>query len=212
MEWGRKLNCLRGVKQIKIMDQSLFNSEEKVKIVFLGSPSVGKTSILNRWICGIYNDKVSPTIAAANVQKEVLFAGKTVKTVICDTAGEERYQSLCGNFIHGADCALIVCSYDIEASEKAIDTWIDLVYEKCPLSTNVIIVKNKKDLCQEYDDITDYKGYNVFQVSAKTGEGIDVLLSAAVEKACIAHSTILKEDVVQINATQSTRTSESKCC
>lgn len=193
------------------MDQALYNSEERVKIVFLGSPSVGKTSILNRWICGIYNDKVSPTIAAANVQKEVTFAGRPVKAVICDTAGEERYQSLCGNFIHGADCAIIVCSYDIEASEKAIDTWIDLVYEKCPLTTKVIIAKNKKDLCQEYDDTTVYNGYTVYQVSAKTGEGIDTLLSAAVQQACISHSSIEREKVVRITNSPNIGP-ESKCC
>jgi small GTP-binding protein len=193
------------------MEQAVYKAEEKVKIVFLGNPGVGKTSILNCWICGAYNDKVSPTIAAANVQKEVMYGGKPVKAVICDTAGEERYQSLCGNFIHGADCAIIVCSYDIEASEKAIDTWIDLVYEKCPVTTNVIIAKNKKDLQNEYDDTSIYNGYSVYHVSAKTGEGIDVLLTAAVQQACISHSAVENENKIRITYTPNTQP-DSKCC
>ena len=192
---------------------NLFIPEEKVKIVLLGSPSVGKTSLLNRWICGDYNHRVSPTIAAANVQKDVTYKGRTVRAVICDTAGEERYQSLCGNFIHGADCAIVVCSYDIEASIEALDSWIDLVFEKCPPTTTVIIAKNKLDLISEFDGIMNYKNYPLYQVSAKTGENIDVLFLAAVNEACNSHFS--QTDIVNVfPSLEPTKTQQQRdsCC
>ena len=197
--------------------ENVFNSEEKIKIVFLGSPSVGKTSILNRWICGEYNEKVSPTVSAANVQKEITYKNKQLKAVICDTAGEERYQSLCGNFIHGADCVLIVCSYDIKASFDAINSWIELVYEKCPETTNIIIVKNKIDLTTDVDtsiSATSDGKYQIYYVSAKTGENIDVLFMAAVEQAYLAHISTIEvvRTIPSIEQNTQQNNNNQSCC
>lgn len=191
--------------------EQIFKTNEKVKIVFLGSPSVGKTSILNRWICGDYNDRVSPTIAAANIQKDVVVKGYEYTVVVCDTAGEERYQSLCGNYVRDANSVIIVASYDLPNSIEAIPIWVNLVYEICPESTPIIVAKNKKDLATEEDTNQEINGLPLFHTSAKTGEGVEILFTDAIVRAINNHHGQV-EQVVKLENTKDKNSDSKGCC
>ncbi|EAY13841.1 Ras family protein [Trichomonas vaginalis G3] len=190
---------------------TIFRVDEKVKIVFLGSPSVGKTSIMNRWICGDYNDRVSPTIAAANIQKDIVINNKEYTVVVCDTAGEERYHSLCGNYVRGAHSVIIVASYDLPSSMEAINSWVNLVYEICPETTPIIIAKNKKDLVNEEHCDSEYNGFPLFHVSAKTGEGIEMVFTEAIFRG-IENMAMETTATVKLERANTSNRKENTCC
>ena len=98
-----------------IIEKSKFfesHSLGKFKVVFLGESSVGKTSLINRFIYDNFDGAFRATIGIDFMTKRVLREDhKTVKFQIWDTAGQERFRSLIPSYVHKTSLAVIV--YDI---------------------------------------------------------------------------------------------------
>lgn len=95
----------------------------KCKIVFLGDQSVGKTSIINRFIFDNFtgNEQVlwlftQPTVGVDFVSKTINVENKTLRMQLWDTAGQERFHSLIPSYIKDSHAAIIV--YDITSKDK----------------------------------------------------------------------------------------------
>jgi len=70
--------------------QANINVSQKYKIVLLGDQSVGKTSIINRFIFDTFDGKDHPTVGIDFISKTLYYDDKAVKLQIWDTAGQER--------------------------------------------------------------------------------------------------------------------------
>ncbi len=104
------------------------HSLTKYKLVFLGDQSVGKTSIISRFIYGtfdgkdhveIYNKFIThfqPTVGIDFVSKPMFFDDKTIRLQLWDTAGQERFRSLIPSYIR--DCSVAVIAYDVTSVLK----------------------------------------------------------------------------------------------
>ena len=92
------------------------NTIGKFKVVFLGDSSVGKTSLINRFLHdsfdGVYRATIGLDFMTKKVQRE---DQKNVKFQIWDTAGQERFRSLIPSYVHKSSVAVIV--YDITNAE-----------------------------------------------------------------------------------------------
>lgn len=75
---------------------------KKFKIVFLGDQSVGKSSIINRYVNDHFEEGMNPTIGVDFVVKSVYSGDNTYKIHFWDTAGQERFKSLIPSYIK--DC------------------------------------------------------------------------------------------------------------
>nr|XP_048297765.1 ras-related protein Rab-17 [Myodes glareolus] len=84
------------------------------KLVLLGSSSVGKTSLVLRYIKQDFNS-VLPTVGCAFFTKVLDVGSSSLKLEIWDTAGQEKYHSVCHLYFRGANAALLV--YDITRKE-----------------------------------------------------------------------------------------------
>jgi small GTP-binding protein len=62
----------------------------QLKIVLLGDESVGKTSLLNRWLRNTFDTNAAPTIGGAAQSKRDQVRGDTYAFQIWDTAGAEK--------------------------------------------------------------------------------------------------------------------------
>ena len=95
------------------------------KIIFLGDQYVGKSSILNRF----YQDRFEPdyqaTIGLDFHSKNVEIKGKTIRLLLYDTAGQEKFKSLIPMYIRDANIILVV--YDISNKDSFIHTdhWVN---------------------------------------------------------------------------------------
>lgn len=96
----------------------------KCKIVFLGDQSVGKTSIINRFIFDNFtgNEQVArriiqPTVGVDFVSKTINVENKTLRMQLWDTAGQERFHSLIPSYIKDSHAAIIV--YDITSKHRS---------------------------------------------------------------------------------------------
>ena len=75
---------------------------KKFKLVFLGDQSVGKSSVISRYVYDTFEDSSNPTIGVDFVVKSVYSGENTYKIHFWDTAGQERFKSLIPSYIK--DC------------------------------------------------------------------------------------------------------------
>ena len=88
----------------------------KFKVVFLGESSVGKTSLINRFLHDHFDIVYRATVGIDFMTKRVLRDDqKCVKFQIWDTAGQERFRSLIPSYVHKSSIAVVV--YDITNAE-----------------------------------------------------------------------------------------------
>ncbi|QLQ78452.1 hypothetical protein HG537_0A06990 [Torulaspora globosa] len=159
-----------------------------LKLVLLGESSVGKSSIVTRYITGSFQ-KTNATIGAAFTTKTLEFPGadgitKKVNLEIWDTAGQERYRSMAPMYFRNTDIALVVFDVTKPESLRKAQSWIDELnsYVERDRRDEILIklVGNKMDL--DHPEITTIGELPLYLVSAKTGEGINELIEDLVKQ------------------------------
>ena len=152
------------------------------KIIFLGDQYVGKSSILNRF----YQDKFEPdyqaTIGLDFHSKNVSINGTSVRLLLYDTAGQEKFKSLIPMYIRDANIIIVV--YDITSKDSFLHTdhWVNETKDLKREDAIFVLVGNKIDLedkrvlqTKEAEDFANEKGFLFYEVSAKSGQGIQEL-------------------------------------
>ncbi|TBU07285.1 small GTP-binding protein [Hamiltosporidium magnivora] len=123
----------------------------KYKIVFLGTQSVGKTTLISQFVHRHADEKYHPTIGIDFLSTKIDINGKEVKLQLWDTAGQERFNSIIPNYTRDSFIAIVVFDLSNQKSFEQIDHWInDLVrIHDTNNYVKVIIAGNKKDLISE---------------------------------------------------------------
>jgi small GTP-binding protein len=194
-----------------------------MKIVLIGGEAVGKTSIVNYYIGRDPNIPLTSTIQLAFSKKHVVIGKDTNSLQICDTAGQERFQSIGRAFYRGANAAFVVYDVTSMPSFRRMRHWIDELGATMPNSFILCIVANKIDRVDDRK-ISREDGLKVAQennaiyqeTSARTGHGV----KAAFQMVCEKHIENTREqdpmvvlDVHPIQLDQSTvRVDKDGCC
>ncbi|GET85458.1 small GTP binding protein rab6-like protein [Leishmania tarentolae] len=100
----------------------------KHKLVLLGDQSVGKTSIITRFMYDTFDQQYQPTIGIDFFSKTVhLEDDREVRLHLWDTAGQERFHSLIPSYIRNSAATVVV--YDIGSRPTFFRAfkWIDEV-------------------------------------------------------------------------------------
>ncbi|KAG9265900.1 ras-related protein Rab-24 [Astyanax mexicanus] len=162
------------------------------KVVMLGKESVGKTSLVERYVhhrflVGPYQN----TIGAAFVAKPINVGDKVITLGIWDTAGSERYEAMSRIYYRGARAA-IVC-YDLTDSSSFLRArfWVKELQtfeEHCKIylcgTKNDLIEADRSARQVDYHDVTDFAdeiGAQHFETSSKTGNNVDELFMKVAE-------------------------------
>ena len=91
------------------------NPLTKYKLVFLGNQSVGKTSIITRFMYDTFDSTYQATIGIDFITKTMYLEDRTIRLQLWDTAGQERFRSLLPSYIRDSTVAVVV--YDITSME-----------------------------------------------------------------------------------------------
>lgn len=118
----------------------------KYKLVFLGDQSVGKTSIITRFMYDNFDKNYQATIGIDFLSKTMYLEDRTVRLQLWDTAGQERFRSLIPSYIRDSSVAVIV--YDITNRASFLNTskWIEDVRNERGNDVVMMLVGNKTDL------------------------------------------------------------------
>ena len=185
------------------------------RVVLIGDPAVGKTSIVNRLHNDNFNPNEQPTIGSTFVNYLCTFDDTSINLQIWDTAGEEQYRSVGPIYYRRAQAAIVVYDVTIESSFNNIQYWINEFKNASTCSNqDIFLVGNKIDLIEKtVVDENSAKNFatssnlQFFQTSAKTGEGI-VSLFQSVAKLCLSKNS-LESDFS--NLLQEKQPQQSKC-
>ena len=90
------------------------------KLIFLGDQFVGKSSILNRFYQDKFEEDYQATIGLDFHSKNVNINGNTIRLLLYDTAGQEKFKSLIPMYIRDANIILVV--YDITNKDSFTHT------------------------------------------------------------------------------------------
>jgi Ras-related protein Rab-6A len=131
------------------------NPLRKFKLVFLGEQSVGKTSIITRFMYDTFDNTYQATIGIDFLSKTMYLEDRTVRLQLWDTAGQERFRSLIPSYIRDSSVAIVV--YDITnfASFQQVSKWIEDVRTERGNDVIIMLVGNKTDLSDKREVSTE---------------------------------------------------------
>ena len=125
------------------------------KVVIIGDSSVGKTSILFRFVFNKFDEQSMPTLGAGFKTLQVPFKDEdlgeegTTKLNLWDTAGQEKFDALTKIYFKQAEAAIIVYDTTNELSFEKAQKWVKDLNEQEESDRKPILkflVGNKIDL------------------------------------------------------------------
>ena len=126
-----------------------------LKTLIAGDASVGKTTLVHRFVDGKFIDTTTMTVGVEFFLKEIELDNKlTCHLQIFDIGGQERFRFMVKEFIPGARGALLLFDVTNWTSFVNIDKWTQLlrIYDK---NLPIVLVATKYDL-EEYSMVADY--------------------------------------------------------
>lgn len=130
----------------------------KYKLVFLGDQSVGKTSIITRFMYDNFDRHYQATIGIDFLSKTMYLEDRTVRLQLWDTAGQERFRSLIPSYIRDSSVAVVVYDVTSRASFMNTSKWVQDVRAERGNDVVICLVGNKTDLGNDKRQITTEEG------------------------------------------------------
>jgi small GTP-binding protein len=118
------------------------------KVILIGDSRVGKTSITNRFVNDLFNEKEERS-RAVQIQRKTLNIEGTQKWAtlhIWDTLGQEKFKALAPLFFRKAVGAFLVYDCTKESSFKNVESWYQEVANNVDSKVIVMLIGNKCDL------------------------------------------------------------------
>lgn len=129
---------------------SLAVSNGLVKLVLLGEPGVGKSSLVSR-LGGEdlpFEEDYTPTPGPEITTRHITVRGNKVKVQMWDASGDDlmHNSAVCVPVMQRMNAALVVYDVTMQPSFDSIDTWLRLLQSQAGSEVMVMIVGNKTDL------------------------------------------------------------------
>jgi small GTP-binding protein len=156
------------------------------KVCIFGDGGVGKTSLIQRYLTGLFTGDSGMTIGVEFHIKKFDFSGTKVALQIWDFGGEERFRFLLPGYVNGASGGIFMFDITRRSSLDNLDDWIKIFIEgtkKEFIDAPIIMVGGKLDLHERRsvfstDAIDLVKKYNLLdyiECSSKSGMNIEII-------------------------------------
>ena len=156
------------------------DTQVQKKICLLGDFSVGKTSLIERFVYNRFDDSYLSTIGVKISRKSMDIGNNTMAHLLLwDLAGGEEFSGTQASYLQGAAGALLVCDRTRKATLSAVEAYAVQLHAIQP-KARIILIANKCDLTEQREvSETDLQklgtklGAPLFITSAKTGEQVE---------------------------------------
>ena len=173
----------------KIKDRSLIDYQ--FKIIIVGDPGVGKTSLILRYTNNAFRRNYVPTLGVMVSEKIFQIENSVVQLTLWDIGGQQKFQTMRQAFYRGSDAVFLVFDLTKPESFNNIPKWFSDVQEQQKNRDEELfgfIIGNKKDLIEERKIISDMASQMADQINLKFIE-TSALLGENVDR---AFSTVAK--------------------
>jgi small GTP-binding protein len=153
------------------------------KICMVGDFSVGKTSLIRRFVDGQFDDKYLSTVGVKISRKDVaLPEGSELQLLIWDIEGQTKFKAIAPSYLQGAKGAIIVADVSREETLGNIINHLEL-FSKVNPKGKMAIALNKADLVddQKLEALLKHHQYpeqpviKTYGTSAKSGDNVNQL-------------------------------------
>ena len=201
------------------------------KIVLSGDSTVGKTSLLTRFIEGKFCEFNKCTICADFKTKLIKIDESTIaKVTIWDTAGQEKYKAITRNYYKDAHGIILIYDVTNKSSFKNLPAWLNDINNNNNLGEDIsiILVGNKTDLpfrevsSEEGDGFAKNNNLLFVETSSKEGHNVENVFEMVTKDILANNENIenynnmsmsLNESVKSVrDASQNESDSKAMCC
>ncbi len=164
------------------MSESVYRS----KVIVVGDPNIGKTSLIRRFVQSKFTNDYIPTLGTNICNQPVNFEDNgnsiTMQMIIWDLAGQPAFDGLHSSFIQGSHGVIVM--FDLTRAETFVNArnWINevlkyelpiesmiLVGNKADLEENIVVSQEEVDQLKEEFQIPYY-----YQTSPRTGDNVPI--------------------------------------
>ena len=149
-------------------------------MVLLGEASVGKTSLVYRFIENKFRENYKSTLGVNLLKKDMnIEKYGNVSAQIWDLGGQDSFRSLRQLYLEGSNGAFLVYDMTNKKSFKKCDDWIES-FRETRKSAPIFLLGNKSDLeaqfkitkseAEEYGKLHNIK---IIFTSAKSGQNVE---------------------------------------
>ena len=160
------------------------------KIVMVGAVSVGKTSLVARYVHSIFSEKYLSTVGVKIDKKTITVDGIETMLMLWDVAGDDDFQPIQTSYLRGAAGYLLVAdgsrrstlTQAVEIQRRVVDAIGSVPF---------LLLLNKADLADQWQveapQIRDLaaQGWLVHRTSAKTGSGVEEVFRELARKVLV---------------------------
>jgi len=162
------------------LSSSHSSNENQHKIVMIGDASVGKSSIVLRFVDNQFFGDGRELERFDFKESTLKVGGDKVGLEVWDTAGAERFRTITSSYYRGTKGVMIVFDLTNQKSFKNLEKWLLEVERYAESDVLKMILANKSDLTgdrfvsrEELKEFCDLKSIQFLEVSAMSGENIE---------------------------------------
>jgi small GTP-binding protein len=156
-------------------------TESIYKVIVIGDPAVGKTSLLTKFATNQFEERYLPTVGVNIVKEPITIENKnaTVNLMFWDVAGQPQFYMLHRPYFNGADGAILVFDITRSSTFSNVNNWWQTCIKYALSGIPRILIGNKIDLEEERkiilpmaEHLSEKLNAPYFETSALTGENV----------------------------------------
>ncbi len=165
----------------------------------IGAFSVGKTSLVKKFVTGFFSDRYQTTLGVVIEKKTVLIDGEEVDLILWDLAGEDDYITVKMSYLRGASGYISV----VDGTRRdTLETALELIRRAeqevgdLPhvVLVNKVDLKDKWKISEHEIQQLEYDGLIVLRTSAKTDQNVQEAFHALAQE--MLARDVQKKDVL----------------
>ncbi len=167
-------------------------TESVFKVIVIGDPSVGKTSLLLKFSSKKFKEQYIPTVGVNITKEQVTLEENGQKVLInlmlWDVAGQPQFYMLHKPYFNGADGMMLVFDITRSSTFSNVNNWYSTAVKHGLSGIPRVLIGNKLDLKEERKIIrpmavhlSEKLNAPYFETSALNGENVETIFSKIAE-------------------------------
>ncbi len=178
----RKTEMEKIKRKLDYYQKTTHSPDYVYKLSLIGDGAVGKTSMVHRYVHGVFKADYKATIGTFISKKECNFdeLDTSVKFIIWDLAGQEQFQRLWPDYLTDTRTGILIFDVTNKESFKHVKKWYEIITKVANPHLILILVGNKMDLSdsrevstEEGMELAKELGIYYMETSVKSNENID---------------------------------------
>jgi small GTP-binding protein len=149
------------------------------KVLLVGDPAVGKTSLILRFVEDRFDKEYKASIGVDIMSRAINIEDKVARLVIWDIASQEKFRRFRSSFYQQANGILVVFDLTRRETLENVDGWVQEVREHTE-SIEMVLIGNKSDLITQRQITPDHVqkwsaryACPYIETSALTGDAVE---------------------------------------